>query len=82
METIEKRLGAWRDCFNLEEVGLLSFKIPCSVAKRAEKMMRDFVWEGYGEASNYLVGFSSWSRGKEGIGVGYVEKRNKDLLAK
>ncbi|KAJ0104931.1 hypothetical protein Patl1_18492 [Pistacia atlantica] len=32
-------------------------------------MMRDFVWEEYGEGSNYLVGYSSWSRGKEGIGV-------------
>ena len=97
---IRKRLDGWKSSF-LSRGGRLSLlesvlsfvpiyflsllKIPGSVAKKIESLMRDFLWEGCdGEVGDHLV---SWKKVclpkvRGGLGVGDLVKRNKSPLLK
>jgi hypothetical protein len=100
IERVEKRLDGWKKAF-LSRGGRLTliqavlsslptyymslFKIPVSVAKRMESMMRNFLWEGIGEGSKgHLINWDVVSRSREkgGLGIGNLVKRNISLLGK
>jgi hypothetical protein len=100
IERVEKRLDGWKKAF-LSKGGRLTliqavlsslptyymslFKIPVSVAKRMESMMRNFLWEGIGEGrKDHLINWEvvSKSREKGGLGIGNLVNRNVSLLGK
>ena len=61
------------------------FKIPVSVAKEIESLMRDFLWEGCNdEVGDHLVAWKKVCLPKvySGLGLGNLVRRNKSLLFK
>ncbi|XP_028121753.1 uncharacterized protein LOC114318966 [Camellia sinensis] len=61
------------------------FKIPISIARKIEKLMRDFLWEGCGEGTGFhLVRWDTVSLPKEkgGLAIGNIVARNIALLGK
>lgn len=59
IERVEKRLDGWKKrlffrggC--LPTYYMSFFKIPVSVAKKMESMMRNFSWEGIGEGEKFI----------------------------
>ena len=100
MRKVKKRLDGWKRSF-LSRRGRLSliesvlssmpiyylslFKIPVSVAKELELLMRDFLWEGFdGEKGDHLVAWKKVCSPKVygGLGLGDLVRRNKSLLFK
>ena len=100
LRKVRKRLEGWKRSF-LSRGGRLSliesimssmpiyylslFKIPRSVAKEIESLMRDFLWEGFdGEVGDHLVAWKQVCLPKiyGGLGVGDLVRRNKSLLFK
>ena len=59
------------------------FKAPISVCNNNDKLLRDFLWRGYGENHGFhLVNWNIVSKSKEygGLGIGNIAKRNEALL--
>ncbi|CAB4278922.1 unnamed protein product [Prunus armeniaca] len=100
IERVERRLEGWSKAL-LSQGGRLTliqavlsslptyylslFRIPASVAKRLEKIMRNFLWEGVEEGrKDHLVNWEVVSLPKEngGLGIGNLRKRNEALLGK
>ena len=100
LRKVRKRLEGWKRSF-LSRRGRLSviesimssmpiyylslFKIPRSVAKEIESLMRDFLREGFdGEVGDHLVAWKQVCLPKiyGGLGVGDLVRRNKSLLFK
>ena len=100
MEKIERRLGGWKKALlskgsrlilihsllsALPIYFLLLFKILSEVANRIERLMRDFLWEGFNESNgSHLIRWNivSSSKFKEGLGIGNVVKKNRAFLSK
>ena len=61
------------------------FKILVAVANEIEKMLRNFLWEGYEKGKgDHLVNWKivSKSKKKGGLGIGNIIKKNEALLGK
>ncbi|KAM7481515.1 hypothetical protein LguiB_006098 [Lonicera macranthoides] len=100
VENIGKRLKGWyKGCIlrggkltlihsvlNSIPIYFLSiFKIPATVAKNIEKLMRNFLWESMDKGKGeHLVAWKIVSKSKEmgGLGIGNLVKRNEALLGK
>lgn len=100
LQKVEKRLDGWKKAW-LSRGGTLTliqsvlssmltyfmslFRISISVAKRIEKAMRNFLWEGVGEGKrDHLVKWSVVSQPicKGVLGLGNLVKSNRALLGK
>lgn len=60
------------------------FEMPVSVAKRLEKLMRDFLWDDKGKKKMHLVKWSVLYKRKKygGLGIKSLKKMNQALLSK
>ena len=100
LEKIERRLASWQTLYlskggrltllkstlsSLPTYYLSFFTIPVSVAKRIEKLQRNFLWGGMGEAVKYHL--VSWDQvcspiAGDGLGIKNLIVFNKALLGK
>ena len=75
------RLTLVQDCLSSFPIYFLSlFKIPVGVAKRLEKMMRDFLWSGSGESSrDHLVSWEVVCKPNSQGGLGIVNLWSENI---
>ncbi|EXB29684.1 hypothetical protein L484_013458 [Morus notabilis] len=97
---VSRRLDGWKKAF-LSKGGRLTliqsvlaslpiyflsvFKIPVGVADAIEKLMRDFLWEGFSDDNlSHLVAWEQVHKPKDlgGLRIGNIRKKNEALLAK
>ena len=100
VERFERKLASWKKPLlskgarvtliqsvlsNLPVYFLSLFAIPISVAKRLERIMRNFLWEKKDGSQNYhLVKWDTITRSKldGGLGIRNIKEMNKALLGK
>ena len=100
VDRVEKRLEGWKKAFlsrggrltliqavldSLPTYYLSLFRIPSVVAKTLESLMRNFLWEGSGEAhKDHLIKWDLVSKSKEtgGLEIGNLMAKNISLIGK